>query len=104
MTRTIWANIAVCSLAAGMVAMCLTRGLYVTALGFGLAGLVALANNWFVVHWAGLAYRVGWLSGRTALFESMSEAMRRKMTMPEWLEAEFERDGMEFLHFEFEED
>lgn len=38
-------------------------------------------------------YNAGWMSGRTALVRSMSEAQARGMHPVEWLVAEAERDG-----------
>lgn len=38
------------------------------------------------------AYRNGWLDGRRQMIGSMTEAMRREMTIEQWLESEMERD------------
>lgn len=39
-----------------------------------------------------MSYRSGWLDGRMAFVNSLSEAMRRDMTPDEWLAAELARD------------
>lgn len=40
-----------------------------------------------------LAYRSGWSDGREVMIASMSEAMRRGLTMNDWLIGEMERDA-----------
>jgi hypothetical protein len=39
-----------------------------------------------------LAYRSGWLDGRTAMVSALSEAMRREWPIEDWLRGELERD------------
>jgi hypothetical protein len=39
-----------------------------------------------------MAYRSGWLDGRTAFVAAMSEAQRRRMSPGDWLAAELARD------------
>lgn len=41
-----------------------------------------------------VSYRSGWLSGRSAMIGSMSEAMGRDMSLEEWLHAELARDAV----------
>lgn len=105
MTRKLlFGNIAACSIATGLMAAAFVHGDYWLAGACGIAALVALLNVLVAPYAAERLFHLGWLNGRQALFESMSEAMRRDMTMPEWIVAELERDGVECVHFVFEAD
>lgn len=106
MSRITLFNLGLCSLATGAAAVCLVNGLYPLAIACGVLFAVGLVNIVAYPHGLGRAYRCGWRMGRQAMFVSMSEAMQRHMTVPEWIEAELERDGIDFirLHVEVEED
>lgn len=39
-----------------------------------------------------LAYRSGWLDGRAQMVRTLSESMRRELSLQEWLEGELARD------------
>lgn len=40
-----------------------------------------------------MSYRSGWLDGRMQMVRSLNEAMRRDMTLDEWLRGEYARDN-----------
>ena len=60
------------------------------ALGVGAGLLVARAGLSYMMR--AHAYRDGWLSGRSAIYASLTEAMRRNIGPDEWIRAELERD------------
>jgi hypothetical protein len=103
MGRIRWVNLGLCALAGGGAGVCIALGFYITA-----ATLAVVAVNcmlapifWKRVFWVG--YRNGWLTGRQAMLNSMAEATQRHMSMPEWIEAEMERDGFHVVHIDVDE-
>jgi hypothetical protein len=50
--------------------------------------LVVLGNNGYAGGKRAMAYRQGWVDGRQAMINSMSEAFERGMSPEEWADAE----------------
>jgi len=78
----------------------LALGLYVQSATFAVLMLLSC----FMPLWYKRGYRDGWLMGRHAMLNSMAEATRRKMSFPEWIETQFEQDGISFVKIEVEGD
>jgi hypothetical protein len=45
-----------------------------------------------------MSYRSGWLDGRSAMVSSLSEALRRGLTLEDWVHGEAERDFKMLMH------
>lgn len=66
------------------------------AWGSCLLSLLITAANLLLagrVTWPRAAYRRGWVEGRQAMTYAMVEAMNRRLSLTEFIEAEAARDG-----------
>lgn len=68
----------------------LTGGLPSWLIGVGMGAASARAA--MATHARAVAYRSGWLEGRTAMVAALAEAHRRDMHPREWLQAQLEAD------------
>jgi hypothetical protein len=98
------ANIAIVALWFGLAGALMGLGLYIFAAAFAIFGLCMAAQPFFWSKVFRRGFRCGWLEGRMTMLSSIQEAQQRRMTMPEWLEAELERDGIPFVKIEVEGD
>lgn len=73
---------------------------YIIALYLTILGLLMLAFDRLVKR----AFVRGWLAGRGVMLSSLAEASRRRMSLPDWLETQFEQDGIPFVKIEVEGD
>jgi hypothetical protein len=97
-------NMALSGLAGAGIGVSVSLGYYVIAVAFA----VIMVNLWMMpIFWRGYfrhGFTHGWLAGRHAMIQSICEAQRRHMSLPDWITAEMERDGFDAVSFEIEDD
>jgi hypothetical protein len=99
MRRMLWVNIGLAAVAGVGAGVCLALGYYIQSLSLTIVFLNCCAAPFFWKR----AYQLGWLAGRGAMLNSMAEATQRRMSLPDWITAEMERDGFVVLHEEVED-
>jgi hypothetical protein len=99
MRRMLKLNLVLGAVAGGLAGVCLALGYYIESLSLVIVFLNCCAAPFFWKR----AFQVGWIKGRHAMLDSMAEATRRHMSLPDWITAEMERDGFVVLHEEVED-
>lgn len=96
----LYVNMAITAVAGAGAGVSVAYGFYLTALIFVCLIFICCTAPF---TWK-RAFRVGWLRGRVAMMDSLAEATRRNMSLPDWIGAELERDGIHYVRLDADDE